>query len=205
MIARWLVAPFLIVLASTAAMSATLPREFEEVWWPYLRGMKEPLLSRGKLNDGDFQFRWTRLPHYGEPVSVRIWRSRGETHARAVRLKFYLDYRVGHITREQTSLVTEKQTAILRSYLADTAFWQSRHEGDRILGGTRWLFELQDSSGYHVLSVFSPVLFLGDQEVGERAYHWTPVQKRVFRREIQVATFLLRATRIFPDELTAQE
>jgi hypothetical protein len=94
---------------------------------------------------------------------------------------------------------------MLRSYLADAEFWQPRHEGDRILGGTRWLFELQDSSGYHVLSVFSPVSFLGDQEVGDRAYHWTPAQKRIFRREIQVATFLLRATKSFPDELTAQE
>ena len=202
---RWLVAAFLILFASTAAVNAMLPREFEEVWWPYLRGMKEPLLSHGKASDGDFQFRWTRLPHYGEPVSVRIWRSHGETHARAVRLKFYLDYRVGRITREKTSRVPEKQAARLRSYIADAEFWRPRHEGDGILGGTRWLFELQDSSGYHVLSVFSPVLFLGDQEVGDRAYHWPPTQKRVFRREIQGATFLLRTTKIFPDELTAQE
>jgi hypothetical protein len=167
--------------------------------------MKEPLISHRKTSDGDFQCRWTRLPGYGEPVSVRIWRSHGETHARAVRLKFYLDYRVGRVTRDQNSLVPEKQAAILRSYLAGAEFWQPRHEGDRILGGTRWLFELQDSSGYHVLSVFSPVLSLGDQEVGERAYHWTPAQKRIFRREIQVATFLLHATKIFPDELTAQK
>ena len=182
-----------------------LPREFEEVWWPYLRGMKEPLLSHAKTSDGDFQFRWTRLPHYGEPVSVRIWRSHRETHARAVRLKFYLDYRVGRITRDQTGGVSEKQAAVLRSYVTDAEFWQPRHEGDRILGGTRWLFELQDSSGYRILSVFSPVSLLSDQEVGDRAYHWTAAQKRAFRREIQVATLLLRATKIFPDELAAQE
>jgi hypothetical protein len=181
-----------------------LPGEFKKVWWPYLRGMKEPLLARGKASDGDFQFRWTRLPGYGEPVSVRILRAQGKTYARAVRLKFYLDYRVGHITRDQTNRLSDNETALLRSYIAESNFWQPRPEGDRILGGTRWLFELQDSSGYHVLSVFSPVLFLGDQEVGKRADHWTPAQKRIFRREIQVATLLLRSTRIFPDELTAQ-
>jgi len=109
------------------------------------------------------------------------------------------------ITRDQTSRLSDKEAGLLRSYIADPDFWQPRDEGDRILGGTRWLFELQDSSGYHVVSVFSPVLFLGDQEVGERAYHWTPAQKRIFRREIQVATLLLRATKIFPDELTVQE
>jgi len=205
MTARSLIAACLILLASTAASKAMLPGEFKDVWWPYLRGMKEPLLARGKAKDGDFQFRWTRLPHYGEPVSVRIWRAHGQTYAHAVRLKFYLDYRVGRTTRDQTSRLSDKEAGLLRSYIEDPDFWQPRHEGDRILGGTRWLFELQDSSGYHVLSVFSPVLFLSDQEVGERAYHWTPAQKRIFRREIQVVTLLLRSTRIFPDELTAQE
>jgi len=75
----------------------------------------------------------------------------------------------------------------------------------RILGGTRWLVELRDSSGYHALSLFSPVSLLGDREVGDRAYHWTPAQKGAFRRHIRVATFLLRATKIFPDELTVRE
>jgi hypothetical protein len=205
MTTRSLIAACLILLASTAASRSMLPGEFKDVWSPYLRGMKEPRLSSGKASDGDFQFRWTRLPHYGEPVSVRVWRSHGETHPRAVRLKFYLDYRVGRITHDQTNRVPEKQAAMLRSYLADPEFWQPRDEGDRILGGTRWLFELQDSSGYQVLSLFSPVLLVGDQEVGDRAYHWTPAQKRIFRREIQVATFLLRATKIFPDEPAAQE
>ena len=120
-------AAFLLFLASNVPVRAMDAEEFDKVWKPYLRGMNEPVLSAGKTIDEDFQFRWTRLPNYGEPVSIRIWRSHGETHARAVRLKFYLDYRVGRITREQTSLVTEKQTAILRSYLADTEFWQPRH------------------------------------------------------------------------------
>jgi hypothetical protein len=205
MTVRSVFAASLLFLASSAAALAMDAAEFNDVWKPYLRGMNEPLLSAGKMLDGDFQLRWTRLPHYGEPVSIRIWRSHGETYARAVRLRFYLDYRVGRITRDQTIRLSEKQAAKLRSYLEDTEYWQPRHEGDRILGGTRWLVELRDSSGYHALSLFSPVLLLNDREVGDRAYHWTPAQKRAFRCHIQVATFLLRATKIFPDELTVQE
>ena len=190
---RSLIAVFIsFVLMGATARATDAP---ESYWRPYLRGMKEPVLSSAKLADGDFQFRWTRLVGYGDPVSIRVWKTRGTGLIRAVRLEFHLDHSVGRISRDQTIYLSEKQLAQLQSYLAAGDFWQPFQQ-PRTLGGAHWLFELQDSSGYHFVSIFSPALLVGDPQ-----YQKTTKDVRKFRQYIRVAAFLLSTTRIFPDEL----
>ena len=195
---RALIAALLIGLSITTVHAVGAP---EPYWKPYLRGMKESILPSAKRADGDFQFRWTRLVGHGEPHCIRIWRTNGQCFARSVRLEFRLDYSIGHITRDQTIRLDEKQVTELRNCLLKEGFWrplntqENAFEG-QLLGGAHWLFEIQDSSGYRFLSMFSPALLAGDPHPPKM-----PKEMRSFRPYIAVATFLLRTTRIFPDEL----
>ena len=196
-------AAIFLVLLMAEAQAADTPDFY--IWKPYLRGMKEPILSSAKLGHGDFQFRWSRLVGYGEPVSIRIWQTHGETFARSVRLEFHLDYSVGRITRDQTIRLNEKQVRELRAYVSASNFWrplntQEKAFNDRFLGGAHWLFEIQDSSGYRSLSMFSPALLAGDRDPRPLKI---PKEMRSSRPYIAVASFLLGTTRIFPEELKA--
>jgi hypothetical protein len=204
MSARPLAIRCLILLASIATGRSLDAAEFEEVWRPYLRGMKEPIFSSAKTANGDFQFRWTRLVGYGEPVSIRVWRTHGETFAHAVRLEFHLDYSVGRITHDQTIRLTGKQLEKLQTYISSEAFWRPLNAEEKafnngFLGGTHWLFEIRDSSGYRSLSMFSPALIAADRDPRLKI----PKSMRSSDPYIAVATFLLGTTGIFPRELKA--
>lgn len=195
---RALIAASLIALSLATVHAVGAP---ESYWPPYLRGMKEPILPSAKLADGDFQFRWTRLVGQGEPHCTRIWRRNGQYFARSVRLEFRLDYSIGHITRDQTMRLDEKQVAELRNHVTKEGFWRPLNTQEdaferQLLGGAHWLFEIQEPSGYRFLSMFSPALLAGDPHPPKM-----PKEMRSFRPYIAVATFLLRTTRIFPDEL----
>ena len=120
-------------------------------------------------------------------------------------MQYHLDYSVGRITHDQTTQLTDKQAAHLLSLLRDPGFWRGYRgdpqlENEIFLDGARWLFELQDSSGYHCVSLFSPALLAGDADVRS---HYDASQRRRFRRYITPATFLLRTTEIFPNERQA--
>lgn len=195
--------PLIAACLSLALMTATARSTDapESYWKPYLRGMKEPILSSAKFADGDFQFRWTRLVGNGEPHCIRIWRTNGQSFARSVRLEFRLDYSIGHITRDQTIRLNEKQVKELRDFVSKEGFWRPLNAQEdafesQLLGGAHWLFEIQDSSGYRFLSMFSPALLAGDPHPPKM-----PKEMRSFRPYIAIATFLFRTTRIFPDEL----
>ncbi len=201
---RSLLAAFLLLLLVMTETQAKEAPDFY-IWKPYLRGMKEPLLSSTKLARGDFQFRWSRLVGYGEPVSIRIWRTHGESFARAVSLKFHLDYSVGRISRDQTIRLNEKQVREVRTYVLSDDFWRPLNTQEKafdsgFLGGAHWLFEIQDASGYRSLSMFSPALVAGDRDPRPLKI---PKEMRSSRPYIAIASFLLGTTRIFPDELKA--
>ena len=195
-----IVVVFCVTVLATVTHGADKP---ESYWNLYFRGMKEPILPSAKVADEDFHVRWTRLSYSGEPLSIRVSRTNGRMMARAVRLQYRYDYSVGRITCDQTIQLTDKQVAHLLSLLRDSAFWRGYRgdpylEGAVFLDGARWLFELQDSSGYHFVSLFSPALLAGDAQS-----HYTASQRRRFRRYIALATFLLRTTEIFPAERQA--
>ena len=190
---------FCITVLATGTHGADKPDSY---WNLYFCGMKESILPSATVADGDFRIRWTRLSYAGEPLSISVSRTNGRTMARAVRLQYRLDYSVGRITRDQTTQLTDKQAAHLLSLLRNPGFWRGyrgdpRLENEVFLDGARWLFELQDSSGYHYVSLFSPALLAGDTDARS---HWTFSERRRFRRYIAPATFLLHTTDIFPGE-----
>jgi hypothetical protein len=172
----------------------------ESYWRKYHRGMKEPSLRSGKLRDDEFAFRWTRLSNSGEPLAIRIWCHDGETRCRSVRLAYRLDFSIGPITADKTTKLSPSQNRELRSYLSRHDLWcalspQEQAMQNRFLGGAHWLFEVEDRSGYRFVSLFSPALLTASSRSKD-----TLRGMRNVEGYLSLATFLLRLTRVFPDE-----
>ena len=183
-------------IAFAGFLDAAEPKP-EKYWSEYHRGMKEPSLESAKVGDSDFQFRWTRLDSSHDPMVVRVWREHGKTRCRCVRLKYRLDFSVGPIRIDRTIPLTDEQTTQLRTLIASDGFWsplsdQEQATYDGLLGGAHWLLEARDASGYRFLSMFSPVLVAFDHDLS--------VKCRDQRVYIDTANFLLKATRLFPDQ-----
>ena len=84
------------------------------------------------------------------------------------------------------------QVAPWRVCITATDLRQPFENSEGILGEAHWLFELQDSSGYHFVCLFSLALLTGDPQFRKEC-----ADRRRYQCYIHTASLLLRTTNIF--------
>lgn len=125
---------------------------------------------------------------------VRIWEQEGKLHARAVRLKKANNNNPAEITDDRTVVLDGELPEEIRSLLTGGEAWEPSNENEQGLAGfdgARWIFELRDQAGYHMLDLWSPDNARPSDEMLESA-GFEPAKIRDFRPYVTAGKLLLK-------------
>jgi hypothetical protein len=138
----------------TAFFGGQVP-DFQAGWYAKaLRRMGEPSLARAPIAARVYRF--TILPTWGHPVSVRM--TAGEV-IEAKRLDGFGGYEPGRLAEQVSLKLSAEQMNQFRSLFGKLAFWQMPFDvPDRGFDGSEWILEAVELGKYHVVARWSPSL-----------------------------------------------
>jgi hypothetical protein len=137
------------------------PKERASYYTRYLSAMKEPSVQARLPEGTELVLRFTYLRSFDDPLAVRIWKTGGVFHARAVALKRPLDQEPLKITLDKDLKLEGNSTKDIESISGKDAFWRPWNSDEDILvsgglDGAQWIFEVHDARGYRMIDVWSP-------------------------------------------------
>ncbi|MBL9156522.1 MAG: hypothetical protein JNJ70_03565 [Verrucomicrobiales bacterium] len=125
----------------------------------YLSAMKEPSLQRDLEELEEFQFRFTYLRSFDDPLMVRISKVGNTLKLRSVILKMGDNYEPIGVTHDKTVNIGGDEAKDLLENLQQREFWKPLNDAERFcegLDGSRWVFEIRDKDGYRMVDPWSP-------------------------------------------------
>jgi hypothetical protein len=152
-----------LVMASTANARAHEVLYFPkgaEHWYPkYLEVMREPSLFQQPTNNSVEQYRFLWLRTFHRPIAVRIWKDGSEAELRVVRLSGAGGYDPGHIERDDSFSITDKQWSHFLGLLNESSFWNFQSAESYLGGfdGSQWILEGRAADKYHVVDRWAPL------------------------------------------------
>lgn len=121
-----------------------------------LKKMKEPSLITMK-DTGSRIFRFTILPTWGNPVSVRLSITNGIGTIEGKRLGGEAGYDPGKLVERTSVQLNKADTDHFLSLFAKLKFFTLKTADDMPgLDGSQWILEVVDNGNYHVVDRWSP-------------------------------------------------
>jgi hypothetical protein len=133
----------------------------ENYYTQYLSAMKEPSLLKKSEVSPDFQFRFTWLRSFHDPIAIRVWQDGNSHMIRAIRLTKQPDNSAGpfasDITRKLSSdeWVDLKKVINIDSYLLPIVEQQKLANLTKGLDGAQWIFEVCVDRKYGMIDLWS--------------------------------------------------
>lgn len=154
------------------------PKGRESYYTKYLSAMKEPSLFERGTDPPDFEFRFTWLRSFHDPIAIRIWKAKDGHRMRVVRLAHQNDHSpdriVVDITRELKkdewqTLEKTMDVPSLQKPLSDAEDYAAMVGND----GAMWIYETCANQKYQVLE------FWCLKEYGPKHYEFLHNPKQV--------------------------
>lgn len=168
---------------------AYFQKGMESYYTRYFIAMKEPSVLAPLGEDVTRIFRFTLIPTFSDPLSVRVVESKGVLNSTSVKLKMDPGYRPGKILFNETQQLSKEQSKMIRSLLAEENFWKPLNEAEETLAaggldGSRWIFEVHDNKGYRMLDIWSPeALKMSDKELEKLGLNPNKIRDFLIYRE----------------------
>lgn len=169
----------------------------------YFLAMKEPSIQAELPEGTTFVLRFSLLPSFTDNLVVRIYDKDGKFHARAVRQKKDRNYNPVQIKENRNIALDQDFREKFQALLANGDFWNplsENEEGMQGFDGARWIFEIKNKSGYHMLDLWSPDNERRSDEMLRQA-GFDPAQIRDFRPYVQAALQLLELAKLKPEDM----
>ncbi len=181
---------------------AYFPEGKARYYTPYLLAMKEPSVQTDLPVGATFVLRFTLLPSFTDNLVVRMYDKDGKIHARAVRQIKDKNYKPVKITEDRIIALNRDLPEQIKSLFAHPEFWKplnENEEGMRGFDGARWIFELKDKTGYHLLDLWSPEYKRPSDEILKQA-GFDPAQLRDYSPYVKAGVQLLKLMKLEQEE-----
>lgn len=168
--------------------------------------MKEPSLQPDLPPGATFILRLTILPSFTDDLMVRIYDKDGKIYARAVRQKKDQDHNPQEITHDKTAALDHELPEGIKSLFANKEFWKPLNgdeEGNSGFDGERWIFELKDRTGYHMLDIWSPEYPRPSDAILKEA-GFDPAQLRDYAPYVKAGNALLELMKLKREEFKSE-
>ncbi|MDD5644630.1 MAG: hypothetical protein PHO00_04190 [bacterium] len=132
--------------------------DFCEEWYgEHLLTMKEPSLFLSAKDQSKEIYRFTLLPTWGRPVSVRVEVNDTIITIHTVTLTGSGGYEPGDIEFKESIILTPQESSMLIEKINSLNLFSMPLEDDtRGLDGSEWIFEGVKNGKYHVISRWCP-------------------------------------------------